>query len=50
MITIISTSDNNYPEIEKILDDADKEAENPNTKYYTHEEMKKIARRIIDGT
>ena len=28
--------------IEKELDEADKEAENPNTKYYTHEEMKKI--------
>ena len=35
--------------IEKELDEADKEAENPNTKYYTHEEMKKMARRIIDG-
>lgn len=34
--------------IEKELDEADKEAENPNTKYYTHEEMKKISRRIID--
>ena len=31
------------------LIEADKEAENPNTKYYTHEEMKKMARRIIDG-
>ena len=35
--------------IEKELDEADKEAENPNTKYYTNEEMKKMARRIIDG-
>ena len=35
--------------IENALDEADKEAEDPNTKYYTHEEMKKMARRIIDG-
>ena len=35
--------------IENELDEADKEAENPNTKYYTHEEMKKMARRILDG-
>lgn len=35
--------------IEKELDEADQEAENPNTKYYTHEEMKKMARSIIDG-
>ena len=35
--------------IENALDEADKEAENPNTKYYTHEEMKKMARRILDG-
>ena len=35
--------------VENALDEADKEAENPNTKYYTHEEMKQIARGIIDG-
>ncbi len=35
--------------IENELDEADKEAENPNTKYYSHEEMKKIGRRILDG-
>ena len=35
--------------IENALDEADKEAENPNTKYYTHEEMIQIARRILDG-
>lgn len=34
--------------VENELDEADKEAEDPNTKYYTHEEMKKMARRIID--
>ncbi len=34
--------------IENELDEADREAENPNAKYYTHEEMKKMARRIID--
>lgn len=27
--------------LKKSLDEADKEAEDPNTKYYTHEEMKK---------
>ena len=35
--------------IEDALDEADKEAEDPNTKYYSHEEMKQMARRIIDG-
>ncbi len=34
--------------IENELDEADREAEDPNAKYYTHEEMKKMARRIID--
>ena len=38
---------NEYNENE--IDEADKEAENPNTKYYTHEEMMQMARRIIDG-
>lgn len=36
-------------DIEKALDEADKEAEDPNTKYYSHEEFKEIARRAIDG-
>lgn len=35
--------------IENALDGADKEAEDPNTKYYSHEEFKQMARRIIDG-
>ena len=35
--------------IENELDEADREAENPNDKYYSHEEMKKMARRILDG-
>ena len=35
--------------IENALDEADREAEDPSTKYYTHEEMKKMARRILDG-
>lgn len=39
---------NEYIEYE--LDKADKESENPNAKYYTHEEMKQMARRIIDET
>ena len=35
--------------VEKALDEADKEAEDPNTKYYSHEEFKKLSRRILDG-
>ena len=43
-------SDAEYNEyIENALDEADREAEDPNTKYYKHEEMKKMARRILDG-
>lgn len=36
-------------DIEKELEEAEKELDNPNTKYYTHEEMKQMARGIIDG-
>ena len=36
-------------DIEKALDEAEEEANNPNTKFYSHEEMKQMARRIIDG-
>lgn len=43
-------SDLEYNEyIENELDEADKEAEDPNTKYYTHKEMKKMVRSILDG-
>lgn len=43
-------SDIEYDEyVENALDEADREAEDPNTKYYTHEEMKEMARRIING-
>ena len=35
--------------VENALDEADREAEDPSTRYYSHEEMKKMARRIIDG-
>ena len=35
--------------IENALDQADKEAEDPHTKYYTHQEMMQMARRILDG-
>ena len=43
-------SDREYDDyIENALDEADREAEDPNTKYYTHEEIKKMARRILDG-
>ena len=42
-------SDKEYEEyVERELDEADKETEDPNTKYYSHEEFKEIARRIID--
>ncbi len=36
-------------DIDKALEEAESEAQNPNTKYYTHEEMKQMARRVIDG-
>ncbi len=43
-------SDKEYEEyIENALDEADREAEDPNTKYYSHDEFKKITRRILDG-
>ena len=43
-------SDAEYNEyIENALDEAEKELDNPNTKYYTHEEMMKMAREVIDG-
>ena len=35
--------------IENELDEADREAEDPNTKYYSHDEFKKMARRKLDG-
>ena len=35
--------------IENELDEADREAEDPNTKYYSHDEFKKMARRTLDG-
>lgn len=34
--------------IENALDEADKEAENPNTKYYTHKELFNKIRRKLD--
>ena len=36
-------------DIDRALEEAEEEANNPNTKYYSHEEMKQMARRIIDG-
>ena len=43
-------SDAEYNEyIENALDEAEKELDDPNTKYYTHEEMMKMAREVIDG-
>ena len=35
--------------IENQLDEADRDAEDPNTKYYSHEEFKRMSRRILDG-
>lgn len=35
--------------IENELDEADREAEDTNTKYYSNDEFKKMARRILDG-
>mgnify|MGYP004584667045 FL=1 len=35
--------------IENELDEADREAEDPNTKYYSHDEFKKMAMRILYG-
>lgn len=35
--------------IEKALDQAEKDLDNPNTKYLTHEEVFTKARRLIDG-
>ena len=35
--------------IENALDEAEKEVEDSNTKNYTHEEMMKIAKEVIDG-
>ncbi len=43
-------SDLEYNEyIEKALDEADKEAEDPNTKYFTHEEVFGSIRRKLNG-
>ena len=36
-------------DIAKALEEAEEEANNSNTKCYSHEEMKQMARRIIDG-
>lgn len=36
-------------DIEKLLDEIDKEIANPNTKYLTHEEVFSRIRRIING-
>ena len=36
-------------DINKALEEAENESNDPNTKYYSHEEMKQMARRTIDG-
>ena len=38
-----------YVDIEKELEESEIEAADPNTKYFTHEEVMKSTRRIIDG-
>ena len=43
-------SDVEYNEyIENALDEAEKQLDEPNTKYYTHEEMMQMAREVING-
>ena len=43
-------SDRDYEEyVENALEEAERESEDPNTRLYTHEEMIKMARRVIDG-
>lgn len=48
----VSNLKNKYQEYDKyiecLLDEADREAENPNTKYYSHEEFKQITSRILE--
>jgi D-ribose pyranose/furanose isomerase RbsD len=36
-------------DIDKVLEEAENEADNLNMKYYSHEEFKKIERKIIDS-
>lgn len=36
-------------DIYRALEEAEEESNNPNTKNYSHEEMKQLARRTIDG-
>lgn len=36
-------------DIEKVLEEAEEEANNPNTEYYSHEEVFDSLRRIING-
>lgn len=44
------TVDKEYIEyVENALDEVEEELNDPNTKYYTHEEMQEMARRIING-
>ena len=43
------TVDKEYIEyVENALDEVEEELNDPNTKYYTHEEMQEMARRIIN--
>ena len=43
-------SDRDYEEyVENALEEAERESEDPNTRLYTHEEMIKMARSVIDG-
>ena len=44
---LVSDFKNKYLEVEKALDEADKEAEDPNTKFLTHEEVFEKIRKIL---
>lgn len=47
---VASTNSEKYNEyIENALDEADREAEDPNTKYLTHEELFEKLRRKLNG-
>lgn len=44
---VLDLSDKEY--IENALDEVDREIEDSNTKYYSHDEFKQIISRILDG-
>ena len=43
-------TDKEYEEyVERQLDEADRVAEDPNTKYYTHEEFKEMVKKMLQN-